>query len=507
MQQNQKLVFPKIRKVQLHRFSLYTLEPNIEIDIRDGVFCLAGANGLGKSTFLAAVNFAITGLVRDRDESFRSIDEFYKDNLKYSQDFFTGKIVEDDREAAAITVHLQVDDKFYQLTRGVFESNELRQLTIKRLETDETLFEGTEKTGEQRNFEYQQRITQDIGLKSFQQFVFLHHMVFTFDESRHLLTRRCSLCGAEDDSVIKSIRKKIDNNVCPLCESPISEQSPTETAFAKLKELDNQIQEAKKRLNQANETKNRVSHEFQIAKDQLDSAKSELQGFESVNQTVIYKDALLRYQQQIDESNRLKETKYKERDEKRKGFLKLERELQQRYTFAEEDFVPLFRQLAFQFLGLDLDIRMDFSTSIISPGISLILEVKGSMRREEHQLSESQRFFLDIALRMALAQYSSDSQGKACLFIDTPEGSLDIAYESRAGQMFADFVDAGHCIIMTANINSSQILRKLASRCGRERMTLHRMTSWTELSEVQLAEETLFEDAYNNIERMLDSRD
>ncbi len=29
---------------------------------------------------------------------------------------------------------------------------------------------------------------------------------------------------------------------------------------------------------------------------------------------------------------------------------------------------------------------------------------------------------------------------EATLLIDTPEGSLDIAYESRVGNMFADFV-------------------------------------------------------------------
>ena len=64
------------------------------------------------------------------------------------------------------------------------------------------------------------------------------------------------------------------------------------------------------------------------------------------------------------------------------------------------------------------------------------------------------------------------------MFIDTPEGSLDVAYESRAGEMFAQFVDHGNSIVMTANINSSQLLRRMAARCQSDLMHLERMTEW-----------------------------
>lgn len=87
--------------------------------------------------------------------------------------------------------------------------------------------------------------------------------------------------------------------------------------------------------------------------------------------------------------------------------------------------------------------------------------------------------------------------------IDTPEGSLDIAYEARAGDMFADFVSAGFNLVMTANINSSQLLIRLAERCGTGLMELARMTNWTPLTEVQAEEEDLFNKAYMRIEREL----
>ena len=89
------------------------------------------------------------------------------------------------------------------------------------------------------------------------------------------------------------------------------------------------------------------------------------------------------------------------------------------------------------------------------------------------------------------------------MLIDTPEGSLDIAYENRAGKMFADFVDKGYDVIMTANINSSQLLLKLAERCGKDKMKVERMTDWTMLTQVQQEEQEIIEKAYAQIENKL----
>ena len=57
--------FPKIENIKLENFSLYTKEPNASVNIPNGVLCIAGANGIGKSTFLASVNYGLTGGVPD----------------------------------------------------------------------------------------------------------------------------------------------------------------------------------------------------------------------------------------------------------------------------------------------------------------------------------------------------------------------------------------------------------------------------------------------------------
>lgn len=653
------LTFPKIVRIELNQFSLYTRTPNIQIDVSNGVFCLVGANGLGKSTFLAAVNFAITGIVRDPNRKFESVDEFYKYTSSYSSQFFEGRISEEDREAASISIHLQVGSNLYKLTRGIFEPDELQELTILNSNSGEINYDGSNQTADERQQSYKEGITKDIGLATFQQFVFLQHFVLTFDESRHLLfwdqralnqalflcmgtdykkaktadrifremekaaslarnynwrasqvnseikmlrdalqkpepevdledlgdqhqllqqemeeleqsldskrnhfndaqlqwmeasaelttlqdqyskefaryaqqhssvenhpliitsisQEKCQICGAEGGKIATVIRNKIKQDKCPLCDSPISKQEHDPDFMLKLQELDKSMVSAKKHLKTTRQTMERISNDVKELETQRRVKFAELQEFETKNEEFLYRlksnmpEQELNLQAKINEVNTYlerKKNKYDERDKLKAEYLSLQRELEDHYTVAQMSFVPSFRELARLFLGVDVDIRMDFSRSVASLGAILTFEMRGSIRRQDQQLSESQRFFLDIALRMALAQYVSNEDAEACLFIDTPEGSLDIAYESRVGQMFARFVETNHDIMMTANINSSQILRRLASICGKEKMTLHRMTTWTDLSEVQLTEEHLFQDALTKIQNALDKGD
>ncbi len=187
MQTQTKLNLPRIRRVILERFSLFVLKPSIDISIPEGVFCLAGANGLGKSTFLSAVGYGVTGIVPNPRINFRSAEEYYEDCLDYGKKFFDGKISEDDRDIATITVHLQIKNEILEITRGMFESNELRNFIVRRLDNGDVSFNGEDISPRERQDEYEARLVKAIGLNNFQQYVFLHHFVLNFDERRELL--------------------------------------------------------------------------------------------------------------------------------------------------------------------------------------------------------------------------------------------------------------------------------------------------------------------------------
>ena len=72
------MVLPKIQEIVINEFSLYKLKSEIVLDMNDGVFCLAGANGLGKSTFINILSYALTGIVVDPKKNFSSVNSIPK---------------------------------------------------------------------------------------------------------------------------------------------------------------------------------------------------------------------------------------------------------------------------------------------------------------------------------------------------------------------------------------------------------------------------------------------
>ena len=654
-----KFAFPQIQRVILSHFSLYKEEEIIDISISQGVFCLAGANGIGKTTFLTALNFGLTGIVPNPQHAFRSVLGFFNYSKKYSGRYFTGKIVDKDRDISQITIHLTIKEHKYILTRGMFETDRLRELTITDIHSSDPVVQNsTALSSEERLRTYQNQITTDIGLKSFEQFVFLQYFVLTFGESRQLLLwnnnvltqalslsfgddpevayktdalskelekedsavrnvstsayhvteelrrlqktiggqdlseedianfeqekesleeaadtcndnlmrieteysdanlkfmessaafaaakneyeqlynisvkssgfnrshpiieqsldkKQCSICGSTHSESIALIKNCIDKHQCPLCGTIHTPSKISDESLDNLRAVDKKIAKAKTEMDNYNAAQIRLNEELHGARKQMSKAKTEIREFESKNEAILtMTDAkslpgkLASLKERAATLLKQKAQHKRRADEIRKELEAILEDVEQQFSQNEKSFTPIFKNLAELFIGIDLHLRLEKSRTRGKRMLQLSLELAGSFRRDEHQLSESQRFFLDIALRMALAQQMSEDNNTACLFIDTPEGSLDIAYESRAGQMFARFANAGYNVIMTANINTSQLLLKLAADSAHGQMALHDMTTWTVMSDVQQEESLLFSGALKSIRDALEKRE
>jgi DNA repair exonuclease SbcCD ATPase subunit len=633
--------FPRVSACRLENFSLYGNAPTIDVTFDQGVFCLAGANGLGKSTFLAALNYGLTGRVAQPSRSFRSSREYYDDSRAYTQAYFTGRIAETDREAAQVSVSFAVGDFEVDLTRGLFEPDQLRQLAVKRggapFLADEV------QGGAQLHAVYADLVAEATGLGDFRQFAFLQLFLLTFDERRELLfwneliaeqvlylafgvdpsvgpraeelrrkdeglesqarnqqyiatqavqrlkqlrpaagddsnvddlrqrydallasrdeavenlsrvaaelddarlefaaaaarrsralddyeetfarvmapphnptahpvvvasvtEGRCELCGHVGSHVAAALSAAALAHACPLCRHDLADDVIVDTTA--LGNLQAEVDASRSEADSASQKVERVAKAHSSTKGLVAEIGQAITSLESQAGPALAgrdPDLLAR----IDQLERERVTALerrdeyrRERDEARQQFRALRATLSDQYSEAEIEFVPLFKDLAESFLGLEIDIQMRSKAE----SFGFVLSVEGQTRRALESLSESQRFFVDIALRMALAKYMSTAEAPATMFIDTPEGSLDIAYEAQAGEMFAAFAVDGFSIIMTANINTSQLLLQLAGRCGAQRMQLRRMTEWAELSAVQARSEELFDDAFGRIEAAL----
>jgi hypothetical protein len=638
---------PNLETVKLADFSLFQNKRQVDVDLGKGVFCLAGANGMGKSSFLAAINFGYTGIVARPNRSFRNVNQYYADSIDYSSRYFEGRISELDRDTSTVSLTFRVANHRYEITRNLFEPQALRHLNVTSL--NGRRLRGLDIEGEPNELHesYAKQLVADCGLATFEQFVFIQQFLLTFDERRHLIfwdpevadaalylsfgleadeaaragrlrsqidkaesnarnaqwqatnaknrllkltgpnevpedlpslldqyrtlesavgsrqdardeakldredsllklaeassreqilrreydeifarhlasnhsvrmhplvldavrSSECGVCGASSELVQTVVSGALTADKCPFCSSNLVTQSDP-IDIEPLKAIDTELLVSKREVQEEQRRYDRLNELLDETSARLTDAEAELDRFSQDNISVLpYLDttgnildqqSAIRMEQQA--AIRRRDEFRQLRDECRAELQPLQDRLSECYKLAELEFVPSFRQLAKRFIGLELDAFLERESPTT---FRFGLEVQGTRRRTTSQLSESQRFFLDIALRMALAKQMTGEGGEAGMVIDTPEGSLDIAYEARAGSMFAEFAMAGHQIVMTANINASQLLLRLAATCGSEYMKLARMTDWAPLSEVQAEEEGLFDTAYEAIENQL----
>ena len=642
-----RFCLPVLHRVGLTGFSLYTEKPKVDLEISGGVTCLMGANGIGKTTFIAAVNFGLCGRLPEPGRVFRSSDEYFQDARSFSESFFDGRITDLDRARAAIDLEFTIGSDCYHITRGAFETDELRFATLNGTPLDEP----SEPSLAGLNDLYKANVASSVGVSTFEQFVFLQLFIFTFDERRNLtfwedevqrqmlmlsfgedvqdvqgaenllrsierldsrarnanyraneikkrfrdsaqilqnldpdtldlraereeldrmfddLTSKesevvaylsdsklrisdlrskslvlrdkienvfakrsarnpdlkirplvadslasglCQLCGASGSTVISCINSRISLTECPLCGSGLPEEPVSEDFQNDLVQLDSEFANLGQEIEE--ETKRQHRIQAKVAEIQASIAEQRKRVLlfeqqhhhiaESIGTTDVkeIQNLIVSYKRVISDAEQDKLNARRERDNLKSQLEHIQRRISLQYEQDEQEFLHIFRSLAEAFIGLDLDVQFDAQGT----EMRLVLSMESKPRRKHHQLSESQRFFVDIALRMAITRFIS-ARETGTFLIDTPEGSLDIAYESRAGKMFAQFIEGGYHLLMTANINTSQLLRKLARQCNSENMHIERMTEWTLLSDVQVEADAqgLFQEAFDAIEQEL----
>ncbi|MER1681284.1 AAA family ATPase, partial [Enterobacter hormaechei] len=166
--------------------------PNIVTSIEKNVYCLIGANGLGKSTFLNSITYCVTGAIPlpSSEKVFTSTQEYSRDSTKETRtaDYFNGRISEKLRDTSKVTVLLECSNYRIEVSRHFFSDGKPSFLSFENLENNSIVTYDLKKyTPSSLDEIYQKKITEITGLKDFNQYIFLFHFVSVFDESRSLL--------------------------------------------------------------------------------------------------------------------------------------------------------------------------------------------------------------------------------------------------------------------------------------------------------------------------------
>ncbi|NJM53150.1 MAG: AAA family ATPase [Blastocatellia bacterium] len=164
--------FIKLEKIILRNFSLYRKDGKIyEVneEINEGVYCLAGANGLGKTTFLNAINFGLTGIVLEPNKEVYSPSEIVTRNKRYTERYFIGRVDKKDEDKAEIEILFKVNGKYFRIIRGFFERDVLRLLEVYSTDNDKRIshFKSKSESPKELNNQFQKLLTSEIGFTKF----------------------------------------------------------------------------------------------------------------------------------------------------------------------------------------------------------------------------------------------------------------------------------------------------------------------------------------------------
>lgn len=119
-------ILPNLKSINIKNFSLYPGNLNLHYHFIEGVNLIIGGNGVGKTTFLNLVKFALIGLYRKgvdvKRREFRGIEYRYdkRVNLPYRYFYNRMDFSVNYNESAEVTIVFVLGDKEFEVTRLLY---------------------------------------------------------------------------------------------------------------------------------------------------------------------------------------------------------------------------------------------------------------------------------------------------------------------------------------------------------------------------------------------------
>lgn len=303
---------------------------------------------------------------------------------------------------------------------------------------------------------------------------------YYFTIEKNLLTEgKCLICNTKSKDIQRKANKMKQSGKCLICESDLMENIVVDERLVeklnllheekreKLNELNNQ----KNQLRRLNDKFQKYSDEINLLKEQIDNLErtkivieSELSKNEPDNEKGdMYTEILRKKEKVIEDLEVGIREAYRERDQYKKELFEYTQKFKNVINNLNQKLSEYFNKYASAFIGMDCKLSVMSKTLKRIPHFYYVPEIDGQIRKDIWSVSESQRFFIDQAFRMAIIDYlQNDIEKFSTFFItETPEGSLDIAYESQVAMMFKIFSESNNKIIFTSNLNSSSFLKEL----------------------------------------------
>ena len=326
------------------------------------------------------------------------------------------------------------------------------------------------------------------------------------DSARYILAQlladaECLVCGSNVPNVAESMKSRIRGLECIMCGSDLTthkDQIPVEFPDESISDLEDKLQSTEAELETARKTLQESEDERKRADDQIQELRT----------TIAYRtarvDALLRLlpTQEGELHERRREVAslrgrigmlQRDLDEKRESFTHIIDAANSAVEKQASEVMTSFSDYAHEFLFEDC--RLIWAPQLARlgqigrrfyfPAFELELggsDFSGTFRRSvPGDVSESQREFIDISFRMALAKVATKLHVTS-LVMDAPESSLDAIFVTRAARVLGALgrPETGNRLIVASNLVDGKLipslLKEAADKGDRNRRVVDLLT-------------------------------
>lgn len=327
------------------------------------------------------------------------------------------------------------------------------------------------------------------------------------------------------DIFIKNIK---NNNICPMCnqfEENLVQKVLTHpdncfvcnTKFKKIEdpELEKEYHSV---LREHNETHNQIQNtlleisrlETEISildkqfinlsiKKRNNQSKLRLLEFQKTQEQEIselqaFYDEILRLEQEKEENQEKSKQELLKADE---IFKSIEAEIIKNVRH----FSSLFSSFAEKFLGVECSLTYENIDGTSEKRFYPVIDK--TIRKNQEELSESQRFFVDHSFRMSILSFFYTKP--TFYIVETPDSSLDISYEENAANVFLNFLKQPNCVIITSNLNNSLFVNHIINNDEQISVALIGLPDIAKKSIIQNMSDTLI-NIYNSLKNKINQK-
>lgn len=294
------------------------------------------------------------------------------------------------------------------------------------------------------------------------------------------LDNACTICGhsvTSTNAPLERAQRLLDEDRCPVCSSAVNESpAPDSEPTTLLRESAQHIQlrQAAAELQAAKARVFRFDADLRQSAQALDDVRKASYRF-AIQHPAGGFDRISSKRAALNELRERQRELELTRDQRLARFVGAQQRMTETLQSIYEEFASRFAEYSGLFLDEPCTIELDLEgvrgrrrgPQLDPLHASFYPVISGYARYRPTDLSQAQRLFIDLAFRMAMLEVWRNRNPNrpltATLILETPEGTVDLAYMMRVAAMLRRFSATGSTLVVTTNLNNPQFLPELLS--------------------------------------------